>query len=131
MDASAPRRNVAVYKALHPGVWIALAGLVLWTVLALWLVFGAAGDTTLSLIVVTFFFAAFMGTPFVLWRASPAAQQPERARLRIWLDGEFEADRGLIPTRHAAIMVLLVPASGALGLTAVSFVAFLAARGAL
>jgi hypothetical protein len=131
MHTNAPRRNVAVYRSLHPVVCAALAALVLWTVLALWLMFGSSADTVLSLVVVTFFFAAFMGTPFVLWRASPAAKQPERVGFRAWLDGEFEADRGLIPTRNALTMVLLVPAAGAFGLTAVSLVAFLAARGAL
>jgi hypothetical protein len=131
MESNRSRRNVAVYRSLHPAVWAAMAGTVVWTVLAVWLIFGGTGDTALSLVVVTFFFAAFMGVPFVLWRASPRAKRVERTSFRTWLQGEFEADRGVISTRDACAMALLLPAAGAVGLTAVSFVAWLAARGAL
>jgi hypothetical protein len=130
---SASRRNLPVYRVPHPAVYGLMAGSVMLTVLALWILFDDGAGTTLSLLVVTGFAAAFMGTPYVLWRAAPRKPDdgPRAESLRTWLEGEFEADRGTIGAKHALAMILLLPAAGAIGLVAISFIAHLAAIGAL
>jgi len=128
------RRNFPVYLIPHPAIYALMAGSVALTVLALWLIFDDGAGTVLSLAVVTGFAAAFMGTPYALYRASPhrnAAASPARPSLREWLDGDFACDRGVIGAKHAMAMILLLPAAGAVGLVAVSFIAHLAAIGAL
>ncbi len=128
------RRNLPVYRAPHPAVYALMAGAVALTLLALWLLFDDGAGTALSLAVVTFFAIAFAGTPYVLYRASPhrnEAAAPSRPTFREWLEGEFACDRGVIGAKHAVAMMLLLPAAGAAGLTAISFIAHLAAIGAL
>ena len=128
------RRNLPVYRHLHPAIYAAMAASVALTLLALWLFFDDGGGTTLTLLVVTGFAAAFVGTPYVLWRASPRpkdAEQEGGKKLSTWLEGEFEADRGIIGAKQAMAMILLLPAAGAIGLAAVSFIAYLAAIGVL
>jgi hypothetical protein len=128
------RRNVPVYRVPHPAIYGLMAGSAALTVLALWLLFGDGGGATLSLLVVTGFSAAFMVTPWLLWRAAPRKEEddaPQAGSLRAWLEGEFEADRGTIGAKHAMAMILLLPAAFAIGLVAISFIAHLAAIGAL
>lgn len=131
---SGSRRNLPVYRVPHPAIYAMMAGSVVLTVAALWVLFDDGAGTTLSLAVVAFFAAAFMGTPYVLYRASPhraEVESPTRPSLREWLEGDFECDRGTIGAKHAMAMILLLPAAGAVGLVAVSFIAHLAAIGAL
>ena len=141
--ASLLRRNLCQISVQGPAAAIEagrlprriglMAGSVVLSVLALWLLFDDGAGTTLSLLVVTGFAAAFIGTPYVLWRAAPRQtdDEPSAGSLRAWLEGEFEADRGTISAKHAMAMILLLPAAGAIGLVAISFVAHLAAIGAL
>ena len=131
MSTHEDRRNIAVHRHLHPAITRAMVASVLWMVGAVWLLFDDGAGTTLSLIVVTGFAAAFVGTPFILWRASPHRTHKTEGRLSTWLDGEFEADNGRIGGRDAMAMALLLPVACAIGLTAISFVAYLAAAGAL
>ena len=128
---STSRRNLPVYRVPHPAVYGLMAGAVVLSVLALWILFNDGAGTTLSLLVVTGFAVAFMGTPYVLWRAAPRKTDDGPRSLRVWLEGEFEADRGTIGAKHAMAMILLLPAAGATGLVAISFIAHLAAIGAL
>ncbi len=126
------RRNLPVYRTPHRAVYASMAGAVAVTVLALWVLFRDSG-TTLSLIVVTGFALAFVGTPYALWRASRRHTDapPANPAFSEWLEGDFEADTGVIGAKQAMAMILLLPAAGAIGLIAVSFVAHLAAIGAL
>ncbi len=127
------RRNLPVYRTPHRAIYALMASAVALAVLALWVLFNDAG-TTMSLIVVTGFAIAFVTTPYALWRASHGhadAEAPEHPTFSEWLEGEFEADNGVIGAKQAMAMILLLPAAGAGGLIAVSFIAHLAAIGAL
>lgn len=126
------RRNLPVYRTPHRAIYASMAGAVAIAVLALWVLFRDSG-TTLSLVVVTGFALAFVATPYALWRASRrgADAAPANPALSEWLEGDFEADNGVIGAKQAMAMILLLPAAGATGLIAVSFVAHLAAIGAL
>jgi hypothetical protein len=125
------RHNVARHADLHPAVYRLLAGSVLWMVLAVWLVFGADAYTALQLAVVVVFALVFLLTPLCLRLLSPARDaQPERP-FREWLDHDFETNTGVVRTRDATVMILVAPLAGAVGLSAIGFIAWLAASGAL
>lgn len=129
MNTEHLRRNVAVRSHLHPAIPRIMLAAVAWTVVALWVLFDDRA-TALSLGVVTVFALAYCIVPLVLWRASPRPQA-DRPSLKHWLEGEFETDRSVINARDALTMTLLIPIASAVGLTAVSFIAWLAARGVL
>jgi hypothetical protein len=129
--SSSARRNVAVHTMLHPAVYAAVVGCVIWMLLAAWYWFGNGSDVTLALAAVTGFSMAFVGIPIVIWRASSPAKRSRAAPLSEWMQGEFEGGSGQLHAWEAAIMVLLLPVASAVGLTAISIVAHLAASGTL
>lgn len=132
MAATHHLRNVPLNTNLHPGIFAALAGTVLWIVLAAWALFGADGYTALQLAVVAVFAIAFVVTPIVIWRlAGTNGKGVVNGPVRAWLDGELDTHTGPVHGTHAAVMVLLAPVTCAGGITGVSFVAWLAAAGAL
>jgi hypothetical protein len=131
MSTSDLRRNVPQHADLHPRVYGMLAGSVLWMVLAAWLAFGSDGYTALQLVVVVGFALAFLLTPFCLSRLAPARAARDATPFRDWLDHDFETNTGTVRTRDAAVMILVAPLAGAIGLTAIGLVAWLAAAGAL
>jgi hypothetical protein len=125
------RRNVAVYSIVHPAIFAGAVWCVAWMLLATWYFFNNGSDVTLALLGVTGFSMAFVGIPAVLWRVWSRNNQRPALRFSEWIHGEIEVGSGRIEARDAAVMVLLLPVASALGLTAISFVAFLAANGAL
>lgn len=129
MNTDNLRRNVAVHRHLHPVIPRIMLASVAWSVVALWVLFDDRA-TLLSLGVVTVFALAYCVVPLVLWRASPHPPV-DRPSLKNWLEGEFETDRSVIDARDALVMTVLIPIASAVGLTAVSFVAWLAGRGVL
>jgi hypothetical protein len=125
------RRNVAVHSSVHPAIYGAAVWCVAWMLLATWCFFNNGSDVTLALLGVTAVSTAFVGIPAVLWRVWSRNNQPHAVRFSEWLQGEFDGGSGRIESIDVAVMVLLLPVASALGLTALSFVAFLAAKGAL
>lgn len=124
------KRNVALHAHLHKRVFAALAISVVWMVVACWAFFSQDPYTGLQVAVVTFFAAAFVMTPFCLWILSKK-QGDSDLTYREWSKGELDLADGPIEAQHAAIMVMLAPLAGAVGITAIGFVASLAARGLL
>lgn len=120
------RRNVPSELSLHPTVYKALAGCVVWIVAATFLFFGRDSYTTLQLAIVAFFCAAFLILPFALWaiwyRENP---QPKAPAFSQWATHELQTASGPVEGREAAIMILLAPMSVALGITVTSLIAFL------
>lgn len=131
MSTSDLRRNVPQHVHLHPRVYGMLAGSVLWMVLAVWLAFGSDAYTALQLTVVVGFALAFLVTPFCISRIASARTAQAKTPFRDWLDHDFETDTGTLPTRDATVMILVAPLAGAIGLSAIGFIAWLAASGAL
>lgn len=125
------RRNVVVHSTVHPAIYAAAVWCVAWMLLATWYFFNNGSDVTLALLGVTGVSIAFVGIPAVLWRVWSRNNQPHAVRFSEWLHGEFQGGSGQIESIDVAVMVLLLPVASALGLTALSFVAFLAANGAL
>jgi len=131
MSTHEQRRNIPQHVDLHPAVYRMLAGSVLWMVLAVWLAFGADAYTALQLAVVVVFAMAFVLTPLCLSRFSVARRAPQTTGFRDWLDHDFDTYTGPVRTRDATVMILVAPLAGAVGLSAIGFIAWLAASGAL
>lgn len=127
MESPRSKRNVRIQTGLHPMVYAALAGCVLWIVAAAWFFFAGERYGAMQIAVVAGFAAAFLLTPLGLWKLSGA--RPIGDSFRDWLDGEIELADGSLEARHALIMIMLAPVSGAAGITVVSLVAYLAAAG--
>lgn len=130
MEPVSVRRNVPAATALHPAVYAMLVACTLWVVAAAWIFFAGNIYAGLQLAVATFFAAMFLSTPLWLLRLSRHAR-PTSADFREWASGEFEIADSTIDARHAAAMVLIAPVAVAVGLTAIGFVAWLAATGAI
>ena len=122
-----PSRNVPTETGLHPLVYKALAGCVIWIVAAILLFFGHDRYLLLQLSIVAFLCAAVLLLPFCLWviwhRDHPDGS---RSDFLDWSSHELETASGPVEGRTAAIMVVLAPASVAFGITVTSLIAFLA-----
>ena len=144
-----------VFDELHPLVHKAAAGLLIWFVVAAWLLFsGGAGYLALALAMISLLVFMALAIPAVLWRAGAAARrsqdaadvanadatggaarradQPTEAPLttfQAWLRGRFATWTDIEKPSTAAIEVLLPLAAVAFGLTAIGIVFQLARAG--
>jgi hypothetical protein len=148
-----------VFSELHPLVHKAAAGLLIWFVVAAWLLFsGGAGYLELALAMVSVLVFMALAIPTALWRAgaaarrsedaadagnadatqdatrdaTPRADQPTEASpttFSAWLKGRFATWTDVEKPSTAAIEVLLPLAAVAFGLTAIGIVFQLARAG--
>jgi hypothetical protein len=120
------RHNRPVSTDVHPLVYAAAAGLVLWFVLAAWIFFGHAEYMSLLLAVVSGFFLMTAAIPFILWRVwrkhSPDAVHESRISFHDWVSGQFETPDGPRKAVGAAIEILLPLAAAAAGMTAMGII---------
>lgn len=120
-----------VSDRLHPRIHMAAAGLLIWFVIAAWLLFGGSGYIELALTMISVLVFMAMAIPLALWRTNQTARRSagsshaaERASdtLGKWLRGRFatwtDQERGLT----AAVEVLLPLAAVAFGITALGIV---------
>jgi hypothetical protein len=141
-----------VFDELHPLVHKAAAGLLIWFVVAAWLLFsGGAGYLELALVMISMLVFMALAIPAALWRAGAAARrapdaadagssgavedgadQPIEAStttFSTWLRGRFATWTDVEKPSTAAIEVLLPLAAVAFGLTAIGIVFQLARAG--
>lgn len=139
-----------VFDELHPLVRKAAAGLLIWFVVAAWLLFSGAGYIELSLAMVSVLVFIALAIPTVLWRAGAAARRSQDAAngttesvavetgestrsapttFKAWLRGRFATWTDVEKPSTAAIEVLLPLAAVAFGLTAIGIVFQLARAG--
>jgi hypothetical protein len=141
--SSSPR----VFDELHPVVHKAAAGLLIWFVVAAWLLFSGAGYIELALGMVSMLVFMALAIPTTLWRAGAAARRAREAAdaatesagkptaetspmtFRAWLRGRFATWTDVEKPSTAAIEVLLPLAAVAFGLTAIGVVFQLARAG--
>jgi hypothetical protein len=116
---------------LHPRIHMAAAGLLIWFVIAAWLLFGGSGYIELALTMISVLVFMVMAIPLALWRTNLTAQRsagssraPERAceTLDTWLGGRFATSTDQERASTAAIEVLLPLAAVAFGITAMGIV---------
>jgi hypothetical protein len=116
---------------LHPRIYMAAAALLVWFVIAAWLLFGGSGYIELALAMISVLVFMTMAIPLALWRANLTARRSNvslRATeqgsesLDKWLRGRFatwtDQERG----STAAIEILLPLAAVAFGITALGIV---------
>src|SRR5215471_5484193 len=60
---------------LHPRIYMAAAGLLIWFVIAAWLLFGGSDYIELALAVISVLVLMAIAIPVALWRANVKAQQ--------------------------------------------------------
>lgn len=125
---------------LHPRIHMAAAGLLVWFVIAAWLLFGGAGYIELALTMVSVLVFMAIAIPLALWRtnltahqqsavSSEAAEQAPET-LGKWLRGQFATWTDQEKGWTAAVEVLLPLAAVAFGMTALGIVFDLARTGA-
>lgn len=118
---------------------MAAAGLLIWFVIAAWLLFGGAGYIELALTMVSVLVFMAIAVPLALWRTNLTAQQsavsPHAAEqasetLGKWLRGQFATWTDQEKGWTAAVEVLLPLAAVAFGMTALGIAFDLARMGA-
>jgi hypothetical protein len=125
-----------VSDRLHPLVHKAAAGLLIWFVVAAWLLFGSPGYIDLALAMISVLVFMALAIPATLWRAGVAAkrrgaadasepadtaEEPAEA-FDTWLRGRFATWTDQERPSTAAVEVLLPLAAVAFGLTALGIV---------
>jgi hypothetical protein len=120
-----------VSDQLHPRIYMAAAGLLIWFVIAAWLLFGGSGyiELVLSMVSVLVFMA--IAIPLALRRttltaqrsnaSSPATEQTSEA-LDEWLRRRFATWTDHEKGSAAAVEILLPLAAVAFGITALGIV---------
>jgi hypothetical protein len=119
-----------VGRNLHPMVYVALVGLVVWLVLAIW-GFGYDGQTDYLLAIVTGFLIIAVAIPATLalmaYRQGNLADGENSAprdtqSFRQWAAGDFDTWQDRVKGRNAAVEVLLPMAAIAIGMTAFAII---------
>jgi hypothetical protein len=116
---------------VHPVVTRLGIGTIAWTLGAIWVLFSRSYYGVLLFGVVTFLVGTFVALPWLLFRFGRQSSDPSETSFRNWLDGDFETASGPVDAREAAVLILLVPLSIAIGMTAFGVLALLSARGVL
>jgi hypothetical protein len=133
MHDEARYSNLPRVAALHPAVYRALTGSLVWTVASFAALFSTDGEAAFNVGLVAFCGAAFLAVPYWLKHIADAgriAPEPRPLPLREWLDARFEIPGGTVAAREAAMLILLAPVTLAAALTAISVIRFVVARGA-
>src|SRR3954462_8210186 len=119
--------NKPVFDHLHPRVYQAAIGLVVWYVLSAWLLFDRKDDIGLPLAMVSVLLLVAVLLPLALvlvWKRHPLPdqQRPHQLSFHDWSVGDFAVWGARLHGSHAAIDVLLPLAAVAFGLTALGIV---------
>jgi hypothetical protein len=125
------RSSQGVSDHLHPRIYMAAAGLLVWFVIAAWLLFGGSGYVELALAMISVLVFMAIAIPLALWRTNVRAQRSngsssadEQASetLDSWLRGRFATSTDQEKGSTAAIEILLPLAAVAFGITALGIV---------
>ena len=130
MSHDTSRRNRRQSLDVHPVVRRLGIGTILWTVAAIWILFNHSYYGVLRFGVVTLLVAVFVAVPWLLFRLGRRDDASEPS-FREWMDSDFDTASGPVDAREAAVLILLVPLSIALGMTAFGVLAYLSSIGVL
>ena len=117
----------SVSRGLHPFVYKAAVGLVVWFVLSAWVLFDRQRDTELPLVMVSVLLFIAVLTPYALWRVWRRDREPRLVRENAgafsdWAFGQVEVWQSQLRGIDAMIDMLLPLAAVAFGLTALGIV---------
>jgi hypothetical protein len=137
MNSGDNRRDRPVANDLHPVVYAALIGFVLWLIIAVW-GFARDGLSDYLLVIVTGFIAIFVAIPATLLAMVRSHPDPEREdgqpadreSFRSWAAGDFDIWQDRVKGSNAAVEVLLPIAAIAIGMTAFAVVVHFTLPGA-
>jgi uncharacterized membrane protein YhiD involved in acid resistance len=115
---------------VHPVVRRLGIGAILWTVAAIWILFNHSYYGVLLFGVVTLLVVVFVAVPWLLFRLG-RRDDTSGPSFREWMDSDFDTASGPVNAREAAVLILLVPLSIALGMTAFGVLAYLSSVGVL
>jgi hypothetical protein len=124
-------RNRRQSLDVHPVIKRLGIATVLWTVAAIWILFSHSYYGILLFGVVTFLVLIFLAVPWLLPRLGRRRDDTPGPTFREWADSDFDTASGPVDAREAAVLILLVPLSIAVGMTAFGVLAFLSAEGVL
>lgn len=127
MNKSVVVRHPSVSRGLHPLVYKAAVGLVVWFVLSAWALFDRQRDTELPLVMVSVLLFIAVLTPYALWRVWRRDREPRSVRENAgafsdWAFGQVEISQSQLKGTDAMIDMLLPLAAVAFGLTALGIV---------
>ena len=112
----------------HVLVYFGIICLLVWMIAAAW-GFAGTGRSDAALSMVSIFGGIAVILPLVLWHLGHSTFFGRRP-LKEWLSGDLEIWQGRLPARLALIDILTIPASAALGMTALALVFHFAGGGA-
>jgi hypothetical protein len=127
--------NKPVFDRLHPNIYRAAVGLVVWFAVAAWILFDRRSDIELPLIMVSVLLLMAVLVPWSLslvWKKYewPHQAHPNRTAFRDWKEADFAVWGSKLHGMHAAIDMLLPFAAMAFGLTAIGVVFLICASAA-
>jgi hypothetical protein len=123
------------FDQLHPNIYGAAVGLVVWFALSAWILFDRESDIGLPLAMVSALLLIAVLLPWSLslvWKRHqmPHQRHPNRPSFHDWKSGDFTVWGSKLNGMHAAIDVLLPLAAVAFGLTAIGIVFLICANSA-
>jgi hypothetical protein len=123
-----------ISDSLHPFVNVAIIGLVLMFVAAMWTFFASDPYGEWLDVVVTGLFVIAIAIPALLWltwrRNADGARDDSHPSFRDWAAGEFDTLTGFVKGADATAEVLLPIAAVAVGMTVLGLVFHIIASGA-
>ena len=119
--------NRPVFDQLHPKVYGAAVGLVVWFALAAWVLFDRRNDIELPLAMVSVLLLIAVLLPWsmsLVWKRHQMRHQPHPQEIPFhdWRTGDVAVWGAKLRGTHAAIDMLLPLAAVAFGLTAIGIV---------
>jgi len=125
----------SISGSLHPLVNIAIIGLVLMFVAAVWMFFDSGPYEAWLDVVVTGLFVIAIAVPALLWltwrRNADDARDDSHLSFRDWAVGDFDTFTGRVKGASATAEVLLPIAAVAVGMTVLGLVFHIIASGAV
>jgi hypothetical protein len=123
-----------ISDSLHPLVHVAIIGLVLMFVAAMWMFFASDPYEEWLDVVVTGLFVIAIAIPALLWltwrRNADGARDDSHPSFRDWAAGDFDTLTGSVQGANATAEVLLPIAAVAVGMTVLGLVFHIVASGA-
>lgn len=107
---------------LHPRVYGLIAGLAVWLVLSVWILFSGVSSTDYLLAIVGGFILVVVAFQFILSRVRGRQAGETRPSYRRWKSLNFETWTGRLTGSQAAVEILLPIAAVAFGMTAFGIV---------
>jgi hypothetical protein len=119
------RPDRPITDRMHPGIYVAMIGLLSLYAVSVWVLFGGDSYNDLTFAVVTGLFVVAISIPAALWlswRRNSGSDAVDEGRFRDWASGDFEMLTGRFKGAKAGVEALLPIAAVAIGLLALGII---------